>query len=249
MKYGCIPSLALALCASHLFVGCTHAAASTTNQPQNHSPSTVAFDPTDRSQYRYIYAVYCNGTVDKLDLVRRTKVSSFQISEHSGTPPAVAVLPSAGMRPGTCLARAVVTADTHDQAAGVVNIVASDQLQPDEDGQAHFRLLTFALPAWTLQHTRDLGRFNVLNGTPPRMTRIADGSLAVRQVSSANPATEIANQVKTYIGTETLGWLTATEWSASNVLLDYALPDQTGTGIALANQAHRRVIRMAEFHK
>src|SRR5260221_358491 len=58
----------------------------------------------DQDPYRYLYTVYCNGTVDRLDLVQRSKVGSFQLSERSGSPPAVAALAQPGVRPGGCLA-------------------------------------------------------------------------------------------------------------------------------------------------
>lgn len=178
--------------------------------------------------HRYLYAVYCNGTVDQLDLVQKTKTGSFQLSERSGSPAAIAALPRPGVRPGGCLARPVITQDAQGGSDGLVNIVASSRLDPDADGRKPYQLLTFALPGWTLQQARNLGSFDAL----PRLARAADGTLAV-QPQDKEPAAAMAAQ--------------AQAWSAGNVLLIYALPGQRGTGAALALGAEARIVHLAEF--
>jgi len=266
-------SLGVLLTASLLISGCTHGGGAATGlspNPQAHpslnestppADAPQTFDPADRSQYRYLYAVYCNGTVDRLDLTQREKAGSFHLSERSGNPPAVAALPYPRMNTGNCLARPVVTNDMRDQADGVVHIVASDQLYSDRDtGYAPFRLLTFTLPDWTLQHTQKLGNFDVLNDSIPRMVRVTDGYLIVQPrrewdpdkgylISSppgSRPAGEMTKLVQNYAGGEELKRFRAVQWSAGNVLLRYT-PSQDGNGIALASQTRRRIVRLAEF--
>lgn len=79
------------MAASALAAGCS----SSTDQMRVALATPVAAkaldpaDPTDRSQYRYLYAVYCNGRVDRLDLKNQAKTGSFQLSDGSSKPPAV----------------------------------------------------------------------------------------------------------------------------------------------------------------
>ncbi|WP_202759917.1 hypothetical protein [Delftia acidovorans] len=218
------------MAASALAAGCS----SSTDQMRVALATPVAAkaldpaDPTDRSQYRYLYAVYCDGRVDRLDLKNQAKTGSFQLSERSGSPAAIAALPRPGVRPGGCLARPVVTQDAQGGSDGLVNIVASSRLDPDADGRKPYQLLTFALPGWTLQQARNLGSFDAL----PRLARAADGTLAV-QPQDKEPAAAMAAQ--------------AQAWSAGNVLLIYALPGQRGMGAALALGAEARIVHLAEF--
>jgi len=262
-------SLGVLLTAGLLISGCTRGggvATDLSSNPPAHpslnepAPADAAqtFDPADRSQYRYLYAVYCNGTVDRLDLVRREKAGSFQLAERSGNPPAVAALRIPTMRPDICLARPVVTNDMRDQADGVVHIVASDTLDRYDDGQrADFRLLTFTLPDWTLRHVQYLGDFEVLNNPDPRMVRVTDGYLIVQprvekypdkgysiSPPGSEPWWDMAELVQNYAGGKGLEWLHAIQWSAGNVLLRYALPNRDGSGFALANQSRRRIVHL-----
>lgn len=231
------------MAASALAAGCS----SSTDQVRvalDTPAAAKAFDPADptRSQYRYLYAVYCNGRVDRLDLKNQAKTGSFQLSERSGKPAAVAALPQPGVRPGGCLARPVITGDGQERDAGVVNIVASRRLDPDADGRKPYQLLTFALPGWTLQQARNLGSFDAL----PRLARAADGALAV-QPQDKDPAATMAAQVQSWAGADAMTWANAIEWSAGNVLLTYAQPDQRGTGAALALRTGALIVRLAEF--
>jgi hypothetical protein len=202
--------------------------------------SMAAAGPSTSSNpgaYRFLYAVYCNGTVDRLDLVEQTRTGSFQLSDRSGKPAAVAALPQPGVRPGGCLARPVITGDGQDRDAGVVHIVASSRLDAHADGRKPYQLLTFTLPGWTLQQTRELGSFDTL----PRLARTADGTLEVQPQDSHPPA------AKAWAGADAMDWANALEWSAGNVLLTYALPWQHGTAAALALRADARTVRLAEF--
>jgi len=199
-------------------------------------------DPTDRSHYRYLYAVYCNGRVDRLDLKNQAKTGSFQLSERSGSPAAIAALPRPGVRPGGCLARPVVTQDAQGSRDGVVNIIASSRLDPDADGRKPYQLLTFALPGWTLQQARNLGSFDALR----RLARAADGTLAV-QPQDKEPAAAMAAQARARTAADAMAWTSAQAWSAGNVLLIYALPGQRGMGAALALGAEARIVHLAEF--
>src|SRR5256885_12445883 len=57
----------------------------------------------------------------------------------------------------------------------------------------------------------------------------------------------MAAQVQSWAGADAMTWANAIEWSAGNVLLTYALPDQRGTGAALALRTGARIVRLAEF--
>jgi len=232
--------------------GCTQLPPSSPNQ----AAAAQVLVPTDRSQYRYLYAVYCNGTVDRLDLVRREKVGSFQLAQRSGNPPAVAALPLPGFSPHVCLARPVTTSDANDQNDGVVHLVASAQFDSDHDSNAEFQLLTFSLPDWTLQRKRDLGRRHF--GRPPRLLRTTDGYLVIQpdiknpdgsyvspQSPGSDPWAEMADLVRSYTGGEKLSWTKAIEWSAGNVVLDYGLSEGR-PGIALANKNRHQIVRVFE---
>ncbi|MGQ8876194.1 hypothetical protein ACUTR7_01715 [Delftia sp. NA_296.1] len=219
------------MAASALAAGCS----SSTDQMRVALATPVAAkaldpaDPTDRSQYRYLYAVYCNGRVDRLDLKNQAKTGSFQLSERSGKPAAIAALPRPGVRPGGCLARPVVTQDAQGSSDGLVNIIASSRLDPDADGRKPYQLLTFALPGWTLQQARNLGSFDAL----PRLARAADGTLAVLP-QDKDTAAAMAAQAQAWTAADALAWTSAQAWSAGNVLLIYALPGQRGMPGGLA---------------
>jgi len=277
MKFNRLPLslrwLGVLLVVSLLSIACTRG-----DQIANQSslPSlmteTNTLNPDDRSQYHYLYVVYCNGTVERLDLVQREKVGCFQLAERSGNPSAVAVLPlpGPGARTGVCLARPVITEDTQDQVAGVVHIVASSDVDIDDNGYADFSLLTFTLPDWTLQHARDLGNFYVLNDVEPRMLRAPDGALTLQPRKSrnsdgtytyppgSNPWRAMFNLIQTYTGKEHLNWdgtnrtTQIFEWSADTVLFRYELPGEAGSdlggfGFALADHKRRHIIPLDEF--
>ena len=192
-----------------------------------------AFDPTDRSQYRYLYAVYCNGRVDRLDLKSQTKTGSFQLSERSGEPPAVPVQSASTSFADSCQIRPAATDDMQDQAAGLVNLVAGDGTGAAADGRQSYRLLTFSLPGWTLLGTRDLGRFE--NGQP-HMRRAKDGSLFAVHKADGDLRTQLTQQARAYAGGESLEDLRAEETSAGRVLLSYRLPGADGLGFALSDR-------------
>jgi len=273
------PSIGVLLLASLPILGCTRSGYADAYLPPSDPSATIqSFNPANRSQYRTLYAVYCNGTVDRLDLVQRKKIDSFQLSERSGNPPAVAALPfpGPGARTGHCLARPVLTGGIQEQAAGMVHIVASDNRDFDDQRRADFSLLTFMLPDWTLQHVRELGNFSLLNGSEPRMLSAPDGAVALQartiynadgtyiHQSDSNPWNEMFHRIKTYTGAENLNWDRSSistdifEWSADNVLFRYSyrLPDREGIssfpdgyGIALANHSRRDIVLLDEFPK
>jgi hypothetical protein len=203
-----------------------------------------AFDPTDRRQYRYLYAVYCDGRVDRLDLKNQTKTGSFQLSDRSGKPLAVAARDAGTSFADSCQVRPAVTGDMQDQATGLVNLVAGDGTDAAADGRKPYRLLTFSLPGWTLLGTRDLGRFE--NG-PPRIQRAADGSLIAAQVPGSDLRALLARQARSYAGGEALADLRAEETSAGRVLLTYRLPGTSGTGFALSDGERARTVALQDL--
>ncbi|XJC77325.1 hypothetical protein ACHFCA_14485 [Delftia tsuruhatensis] len=79
-------TIGVMLASALLSVACTR------NADDSPAVSSVQAKPAsfassnDQDPYRYLYTVYCNGTVDRLDLVQRSKVGSFQLSERSGSP-------------------------------------------------------------------------------------------------------------------------------------------------------------------
>jgi hypothetical protein len=192
----------------------------------------------------HLYAVYCNGTVDHLDLQLQAKVGSFQLSARSGTPPAIAALPDPGVRPDSCLARPAVPAVKQEQSAGVAHIVASDRFtRNDADGRKPYSLLTFAVPAWTLQAKRDLGNFDVLNGTPTRITHSKDRAPEVLSAGSDDTAA-ILSEAQQFGGGASLKFMNALASSASAVLVEYADPSKTGSEVALIDRARRSIVRI-----
>ena len=193
----------------------------------------------------HLYVVYCNGTVDHLDLAKQTKVTSFQLSDHSGSPPSVAKLPVAGMRPDSCLARPFTLTDAKAQDEGMAFIVASAQLQRDDSsGHKSYSLLNFSVPAWTLQGQQDLGSFDVLNGTPPRITRGADGRLRP-QPAEIDPAAELRAELNQHAGGATMTFATPLATSANTVLIGYtASQDAHGAAYALLHRTQRSIVQI-----
>lgn len=193
---------------------------------------------------QHLYAVYCNGTVDHLDLQLKAKVASFQLSTRSGTPAAIAALPAPDVRPDSCLARPVALVDKQAQSAAVAQIVASDRFtRNDVDGRKPYSLLTFAVPAWTLKAKRDLGTFDVLNGTPPRFTHGKDQVLEVLSTGSEDTAAMLS-EARQFAGNTSLTFTNAIAWSASTVLVEYADPSKTGAAVALIDRAQRSIVRI-----
>lgn len=192
-----------------------------------------------------MYVVYCNGSVDHLDLAKQTKVSGFQLADRSGLPPAVAKLPGAGVRPDSCLARPVTLADPNHQGSGTAFIVASAQwLRDDTSGRKPYSLLNFSVPAWTLQGQRDLGTFDVLNGTPPRITQGADGQLKP-QPAEIDPAVELRAELQQYPDAATWTFATPLAASANTVLIAYtASQDAHGVAYALLHRMQRSAVRI-----
>lgn len=192
-----------------------------------------------------MYVVYCNGTVDHLDLGKQTKVASFQLSDHSGSPPSVAKLPDAGVRPDSCLARPVTLTDTNQQGSGTVFIVASEQLQRDDaNGRKPYSLLNFSVPAWTLQARQDLGSFDVLNGTPPQIARGTDGRLEP-QPAAIDPAAELHAELSQYAGGASLTFATPLASSANMMLIGYAASqDPASAAYALLHRTQHSIVRI-----
>lgn len=192
-----------------------------------------------------MYVVYCNGTVDHLDLAKQTKVASFQLSDRSGSPPAVAKLPVADVRPDSCLARPAPLTNAQPQDEGMVFIVASAQLQRDNtSGRKPYSLLNFSVPAWTLQGRQDLGNFDVLNGEPPRITRGADGRLRP-QPAEIDPAAELRAELSQYADGTTLTFATPLAASANTVLIGYTVSqDAHGAAYAVMHRAQRSIVRI-----
>ncbi|GKT24823.1 hypothetical protein [Acidovorax sp. SUPP3334] len=197
----------------------------------------------------FLYVVYCSGTVDKLDLAQPAKVASFQLSDRSGTPAAVAAAPSPGARPDSCLARPVPAA----RAAGspgqhAVQVVASAQFyRGNDDGKKAYRLLTFSLPDWALQQQADLGRFDVLNGAPPRMVPGPRTGQWVPRAPEAEP--DATAEIAGYAGGQGIAFARPTQWSGNVSLVEFAAADkpqaQPRAGAGFADRATRRFVRLA----
>lgn len=167
---------------------------------------------------RYLHVVYCNGVVDQLDLQEQRKVASFTLGERSGEPPAVARLPSTGIKPDSCLARPVNTDGHAPLAQHEVQLVAADQLYRDDAGRKPYRLLRFSLPDWHLLQASDLGVFDVLNGSPPRLRRQADGTWLPAPESASPDAAELAG----YQAAQGLAFAQTTQWSGDGALVAFA---------------------------
>lgn len=202
---------------------------------------------TQKPAHPGLYVVYCNGMVDQLDLAVPAKTCSFQLSGHSGNPPAIAPLPGAGTRPDSCLARPALADERSGAAAGVVHIVASPRWQRDDtDGSMPYSVLTFALPGWTLQARQDLGRFDVLNGAPPRLER-ANGQW--QALASGSNADENVRADMAAWGHDTApASVHALAWSADTILVRYGLQGHGGkvsTAYALVHRAQRQVVLIA----
>lgn len=216
--------------------------------PENANTASQVRAPTaasGRENSQHLYVVYCNGTVDHLDLAKQAKVASFQLSDRSGSPPAVAKLPAAGVRPDSCLARPASLTDALPQDEGMAFIVASAQLQRDDtSGRMPHSLLKFSVPAWTLQSRQDLGSFDVLNGTPPRITRGSDGRLKP-QPAEIDPTSELRAELSHYAGGATVTFATPLATSANTALIGYtASQNAHGAAYALMHRTQRSIVRI-----
>lgn len=237
------------LCAVGLLTGCNqkardaaHLAGIPPASSQYSSPHPKpAIDEPSRPT---LYVMYCNGTVDQLDLQAAVKVGTFQLADRSGTPPAVAPLPSPGVRPDNCLARPALANDGSASDAGLAHVVASAQRQRnDADGKMPYSLLTFALPAWTLQARQDLGRFDVLNGTPPRVVRRSGQWKAL--APGEEPDTDVGTELAAWAGDATRASAQVLAWSAGTALVVYrshAARDEARDTYALVHRAAQRVV-------
>ncbi|WCM90044.1 hypothetical protein [Acidovorax sp. NCPPB 3576] len=191
---------------------------------------------------RFLYVIYCNGTVDRLDLAQPAKVASFALSERSGTPPAVAAAPSPGVKPDSCLARPAATDGAGGTAERQVQLVATPRFyRSDADGQKAYRLLTFSLPDWTLRQQVDLGMFDVLNGTPPRMVRGPQAGQWVPRPSEAEP--DASAELAGYADGQGLAFARFTQWSGDVSLVEFSGGGQAQAGFA--DHAARRFVRLA----
>lgn len=194
--------------------------------------------------WQQLYVVYCNGTVDVLDLAQQAKVESFQLASRSGTPPAVAKLRSPGVSPDSCLARPGVPDGVDAPPAGVAYVVASNHVdRSNTDGSKPYSLLTFAVPGWTLQGKQELGSFDVLNGTPPRIARGADGRMEVLPDGQDTAAATLAEAVQ-FPGGQSLEFVNPLAWSANKVLIQYAAPRTGGSAFALVDRARKSIVRI-----
>ncbi len=207
--------------------------------------STPTIDPNDAANYRFLYAVYCNGRVDKLDLHTKQKLLSFELSERSGTPPGVAARPQPGVKGDACLARPVASVQTEDMARGQVRVVASGDLyRSNETGQQPFQLLTFVLPDWKLVGSLDLGRFDTLNATPPYLAPDAAGALKPQ----TDPARRLLADVSGYQGMLGLRAHEVIERSGDKVLIN--VEDKTAKSAlpraGIAHEKERRLVRLAD---
>ncbi len=234
------------MCAAILLAACSPSkddgqsdALSVRPQTQSNNPASVS-DPN--TSPRFLYVVYCNGTVDRLDLAQPAKVASFALSERSGTPPAVAAAPSPGVRPDSCLARPAATDGAGGTAERQVRLVATPQFyRSDTDGQKAYRLLTFSLPDWTMRQQADLGMFDVLNGTPPRVVPVPQAGQWVPRPSEAEP--DATAELAGYAGGQGLAFARFTQWSGDVSLVEFSGGGQAQAGFA--DRATRRFVRLA----
>ena len=206
--------------------------------------SGTASTPAQAADRPLLHVVYCNGTVDQLDLSQQAKVGSFQLSARSGTPAAVAPLPRPGVHPDSCLARPAESQGQEAGSAGAVHIVASDRLsRNDTDGRKPYSLLTFDMPGWTLRARQDLGSFDVLNGAPPRVTLNADQRWeAIPPEKDA--AADMLAEASHFARGDTLGLAHPLAWSADTVLVEYTATDTNDAAVAMIDRARRSVQRI-----
>ncbi|GKT18904.1 hypothetical protein AVHY2522_20550 [Acidovorax sp. SUPP2522] len=246
------PPAPLAVICALLLPGACSAGQATPGDPQTSRAQAVsAAVPAGKGHAanpRFLYVIYCNGTVDRLDLAQPAKVSSFALSERSGTPPAVAAAPSPGVKPDSCLARPATTDGAGGAAERQVQLVATPQFyRSDADGQKAYRLLTFSLPDWTLRQQADLGMFDVLNGTPPRMVRGPQAGQWVPRPSEGAP--DATAELAGYASGQGLAFARFTQWSGDVSLVEFAGPGPSqGTPQAqagFADRAAHRFVRLA----
>lgn len=244
-----VTALYTILCAVGLLTGCNQKArdaAYLVGIPPASSQSSPPLlkSSIDEPARPTLYVVYCNGTVDQLDLQAAVKVGTFQLSDRSGTPPAVAPLPSPGVRPDNCLARPALANDGSAADAGLAHVVASAQRQRnDADGRMPYSLLTFALPAWSLQARQDLGHFDVLNGTPPRVARRSGQWKAL--APGEEPDTDVRRELAAWAGDAARASAQVLAWSAGTALVVYRSQAASGAArdtYALVHRAAQRVV-------
>ncbi len=130
---------------------------------------TACTQQDEFSSQRFLYVVNCNGSVDKLDTHERKKVLTIQLSERSGSPPAVPKLGPTDKYDG-CMAQHVVV----DADRKWVRLVAPKAARVNSQGAQDFQLLTFSLPEWTLTEALPVGKFveapYVLRGSAKEQT-------------------------------------------------------------------------------
>lgn len=236
------------LCAASLTTGCIRktedlAQTASATRASSHAPFSPSPLPSN-APAPMLFVVYCNGTVDQLDLRAASKVGTFQLSDRSGTPPAVAPLPTPGLRPDNCLARPALANDGIAADAGLAHVVASAQRQRDDaDGRMPYSLLTFALPTWTLQARQALGRFDVLNGAPPRVAR--HNGLWKTLESGEGPDNDVQTELAVWAGDAARASAQVLAWSAGSALVRYRSQATGGAAsdtYALVHRAAQRVV-------
>ena len=183
---------------------------------------------------RFLYVVQCDARVDKLDLVERKQVESFNLRDRSGSPPAVAAAP-AGKIDGCLVPRAVA-----DGKGEKVSLIAPSSARLDGEGLQDFQALSFLLPDWKLTATLPAGRLP----EAPRLELATDGS--IHMPSDENWTPVIAADLSGYKGEEAHSGSPILASSDRLKLLSVLSADSNKLILGLADTVARSLVRLSD---
>ncbi len=183
---------------------------------------------------RFLYVVQCDARVDKLDLVERKQVESFNLRDRSGSPPAVAAAPD-GRIDGCLVQRAVA-----DAKGETVSLIAPRSARLDSEGLQAFQALSFVLPDWALTAVLPAGRLP----EAPRLEIAADGR--VRIPSDENWTPVIAADLSGYPGEEAHSGSPILASSDRYKLLSVLSADSNNMDLGLADTVAHTLVRLSD---
>lgn len=196
---------------------------------------TACTSKRDTTTERFLYVINCEGSVDKLDIEERKRIATFQLSERSGSPPAVPSL--AGGLDG-CLAQRV-TGNTVGKGTEV-SMLSPKQARLDSEGLQDFQLLTFSLPEWKLTRAVLVGRFP----EAPRLQRDPAGGLRVLRDAEWTPITQM--HLRGYAGHDDDTGNLILESSGTVSLLSLLSAKTDRMALGLADQRTRNLTRLTD---
>ena len=186
---------------------------------------------------RFLYVVYCDGRVDKIDTREKKLLSSFALSERSGQPPAVPSLASAGGQMDGCLAQRVLI----NAAGTAVSLLAPKDARLDGSGVQDFQVLTFSLPQWTLSSAEPAGKLAVA----PWLQR--DGASKLQVLPEDPQLAAALIDLRAFKGaTNDMGGLLL-QSSGAVSLLSLLVKDTTQLALGVANVETRTLKRLVEL--